>query len=65
VRIVADRDRCVGAGQCVLAEPGVFSQSDADGRVVVLVPRPGLRDEEAVRMALRLCPSGALALAPE
>jgi ferredoxin len=65
MRIVADRDRCVGAGQCVLAEPGIFGQSDSDGRVVLLVPRPGREDEEAVRMVLRLCPSGALSLAPE
>jgi ferredoxin len=65
MRIVADRERCVGAGQCVLAEPGIFGQSDSDGRVVLLVRRPGREDEEALRSVLRLCPSGALSLAPE
>lgn len=36
VRVLADRDRCIGAGQCVLAAPHVFDQSDHDGRVLIL-----------------------------
>lgn len=36
VRILADRDRCIGAGQCVLSAPDVFDQSDDDGRVLIL-----------------------------
>jgi len=36
VRVLADRDRCVGAGQCVLSAPDVFDQSDQDGRVLIL-----------------------------
>jgi len=69
VRVVADRDRCVGAGQCVLSAPDVFDQSDRDGRVLILpdaVPlRPGgpLVDEDVARSAVDLCPSRALSLA--
>jgi ferredoxin len=62
MRIVADLDRCVGAGQCVLSDPAAFDQSDV-GTVVVLREQPP--DDEALaraREAVHLCPSGALAL---
>lgn len=63
MRIVADRDRCVGAGQCVLTDPTVFDQDDDEGTVVVLTsevadPETVARVEEAVR----ICPSQALSL---
>ncbi|MDW5324927.1 ferredoxin [Plantactinospora sp. KLBMP9567] len=64
MRITADLDRCVGAGQCVLTEPTVFDQSDDDGTVIVLGSAP--EDAETigrVREAIRICPSQALALA--
>lgn len=38
-RVGAERDRCVGAGQCVLAAPGVFDQDEEDGLVRVLAER--------------------------
>ena len=63
-KIVADTDRCVGAGQCVLTDPETFDQSDEDGTVVVLRDTPA--DEEALkhaRMAVEICPSRALSLA--
>jgi ferredoxin len=62
-RIVADVDRCVGAGQCVLTDPDAFDQSDEDGTVVVLRDTPA--DDEArkrARVAVEICPSGALSL---
>jgi ferredoxin len=46
VRVVADRDRCVGAGE--------------DGLVVVLRPDAGASD--AVREAVDLCPASALSV---
>ncbi|MGX7672294.1 ferredoxin [Plantactinospora sp. DSM 117369] len=64
MRITADLDRCVGAGQCVLTEPTVFDQRDDDGTVIVLRSDP--EDAETigrVREAIRICPSQALALA--
>ncbi|MDX6281696.1 MAG: ferredoxin [Kribbellaceae bacterium] len=55
--ISADRDVCVGAGQCVLAAPAVFDQDD-DGLVVVNAPDS--TDDDAVRDAVHLCPAGAI-----
>ncbi|MFE1010316.1 ferredoxin [Streptomyces sp. NPDC058794] len=59
-RVVARRDRCVGAGQCVLAAPAVFDQDEQDGLVVVLVERPTETQSDAVNDAVWACPSGAL-----
>ncbi|MET9145414.1 ferredoxin [Streptomyces sp. NPDC004042] len=61
-RVRADRDRCVGAGQCVLAAPAVFDQDEEDGLVRVLAERPPASRADAVREAVRACPSGALTL---
>ncbi|MGW3968842.1 ferredoxin [Streptomyces ardesiacus] len=60
--IGAERDRCVGAGQCVLAAPTVFDQDEADGRVLVLDEQPPASRAAAVREAVWACPSGALRL---
>jgi ferredoxin len=63
-KIVADLDRCVGAGQCVLTDPDAFDQSEDDGTVVVLQATPA--DDEALkraRVAVDICPSQALSLA--
>ncbi|GAA0904855.1 MULTISPECIES: ferredoxin [Streptomyces violaceusniger group] len=62
-KIVADLDRCVGAGQCVLTDPEGFDQSEEDGTVVVLQDTPA--DDEALkraRGAVEICPSRALSL---
>jgi ferredoxin len=56
-----DRDICIGAGLCVLAAPEVFDQAD-DGLVVMIVDDPGEDADDAVREAVRRCPSGALSL---
>ncbi|MER6526858.1 ferredoxin [Streptomyces sp. NPDC001508] len=61
-KISAERDRCVGAGQCVLAAPAVFDQDEQDGLVLVLDERPPASQSDAVHEALRACPSGALLL---
>lgn len=65
LRIVVDRDRCVGAGQCVLSEPAVFDQNDDDGQVVLLVQRPGADLLDRVYDAVDLCPGRALRLAED
>jgi ferredoxin len=62
MRINADENRCVGAGQCVLAAPSVFDQSDEDGTVVLLSDRVDDAHADAIREAVTLCPSGALSL---
>ncbi|MFI5916061.1 ferredoxin [Dactylosporangium sp. NPDC051541] len=62
MQISIDRERCVGAGQCVLAEPDVFDQSDEDGRVL-LVKDPGPDAAEVVERVAPLCPSRAIGIA--
>ncbi|MFF7144261.1 MULTISPECIES: ferredoxin [Streptomyces] len=61
-KISADRDRCVGAGQCVLAAPAVFDQDEEEGLVLVLDERPPASRSDAVQKAVWACPSGALVL---
>lgn len=62
VRIVADRDRCVAAGQCALVADELFDQDD-DGIVVVLEEQPGADAAESARRAAALCPARAITLA--
>ncbi|MER7775902.1 ferredoxin [Streptomyces sp. NPDC096191] len=61
-KIGVERDRCVGAGQCVLAAPTVFDQDEEEGLVLVLDDEPPASDADAVREAVWACPSGALTL---
>ncbi|MFD5465217.1 ferredoxin [Kitasatospora sp. NPDC127059] len=62
VRIVVDRDVCIGAGQCVLTEPRVFQQNDEDGMVELRTDRPDTGTAETVLTAVTLCPSRALSI---
>jgi ferredoxin len=61
MKIRADRDICIGAGNCVLAAENVFDQDD-DAIVVVLQEAPDGADADAARHAVGSCPSGALAI---
>ena len=59
MRIDIDKDVCIGAGQCALTAPGVFSQDD-DGFSTLL---PGKEDgggDPLVREAARACPVAAI-----
>lgn len=60
LRVEADRDRCAGHGQCLLAAPTVFDVDETALKVIVLDPEPveGLRP--AVERAVSICPMGAL-----
>jgi ferredoxin len=62
MKIVADREICVGAGICVLTDPELFDQDPEDGRVLILNERPGSERADVARQAIELCPSGALSL---
>jgi ferredoxin len=54
---------CIGAGQCVLAAPALFNQTEEG--TVLLLRDPGTDDEAATRDAVALCPSQALRLAED
>jgi ferredoxin len=65
MRLVADRDICVGSGLCVLTASQVFDQDPNDGLVVLLTDRLESADADAARKAVALCPSGALSIVEE
>jgi ferredoxin len=62
MKLIADPERCVTAGLCVLTAPAVFTQDDDRGTVVLLMEEVMPEHEEAVRKAVFLCPSGAISL---
>ncbi|GAC1410788.1 MAG: ferredoxin [Mycobacterium sp.] len=64
MKIAADRDVCIGAGNCVMAADAVFDQ-DEDGIVEMLVDDVPAGEEDHVREAVRLCPSQALQVVEE
>ncbi|WP_374198121.1 ferredoxin [Micromonospora sp. PLK6-60] len=59
-----DRDRCCGAGNCVLTAPEVFDQDDTDGLVLLRRAVPPADAVDRVRGAVELCPAGAISLDP-
>jgi ferredoxin len=61
MHIQADREACIGAGNCVLAAEDVFDQDD-DAVVLVLQEEPSAEQVGEVRNAVAQCPSGALKL---
>ncbi|WP_405811298.1 ferredoxin [Streptomyces sp. NBC_00210] len=54
-----DRERCIGAGQCALTAPEVFTQDD-DGFSELLEGREDGAGSPLVREAARACPVGAI-----
>ncbi len=59
IRIDIDTDVCIGAGQCALTAPKVFTQDD-DGFSTVLPGREDGAGDPMVREAARACPVGAI-----
>lgn len=55
-----DRDRCVGAGSCVMKAADVFDQDARDGLVVLLVAQPEAAARARVEAAIAACPSQAI-----
>jgi ferredoxin len=62
MRVEIERDRCCGAGMCVLYAPGVFDQSDDDGLVLLLHERPPAGTEDSVRTAAGTCPNSVITI---
>ena len=64
MKVIADRDVCIGAGMCAMTT-AMFDQ-DEDGIVVIddTVEVPS-EEQHRVRNAVNLCPSGALRLSED
>ena len=60
MKVVVDQEKCVGAGQCVLAADDVFDQRDDDGLVDLLDASPPDERLAAVRHAAAVCPAAAI-----
>ncbi len=59
LRVVIDRERCVGSGNCLYWAPGTFDLDD-DGVSTVIDPDGD--DEDRIRVAVEGCPTRAISL---
>lgn len=61
MHIDIDKDVCIGAGQCALAAPDVFTQDD-DGYSTLLPGREDGAGDPMVRVAAQACPVSAISV---
>ncbi|MFJ9407961.1 ferredoxin [Streptomyces sp. NPDC101393] len=59
MRITIEKDLCIGAGQCALTAPRVFTQDD-DGFSALLPGREDGAGDPLLREAARACPVSAI-----
>jgi ferredoxin len=62
MKLGIERARCGGGGVCKLDAPTVFGQAAEDGMVVLLKDQPDSCEMENVRIAVALCPTGAIGI---
>jgi sterol 14-demethylase len=62
MRVLVDRDLCQGHAECTVEAPTVFVLSEETGQVRVLDERPAAALADAVRAAVRYCPTHALSI---
>ena len=60
MKVEVDKEKCCGAGQCVMVTPDVFGQDDADGVVILLQDTPEPSQWASVREAVTVCPASAI-----
>lgn len=61
MKITIDSDTCIGAGQCALIAPEVFTQDD-DGFGTLIPGKEGAEGDPLAREAVRSCPVQAITL---
>ena len=64
MKVEADREVCIQAGNCVMVADSLFDQDD-DGIVMVLVDDVPGDEEDRAREAVKMCPSQALKIKQE
>jgi ferredoxin len=57
VKIVVDRELCMGSGMCIVYAPGTFAHDDETKAIVV---DPTGDPIEAIRNAVQACPTSAI-----
>lgn len=62
MEIIIDRNKCIGAGNCVWGAEDYFDQDDLDGKVVLVRDKVAVADADRVRNSLDTCPVSAIAL---
>ena len=60
MRIHVDFGLCQGHGVCKEEAPAVFDVDEREGRAILLAAEPPESEREAVRLAVRYCPTRAL-----
>lgn len=60
MKVIADQDKCVSAGNCVAHAPQVFDQDEDDGTVILLDADPSDDLTESVQAAAAACPAMAI-----
>ena len=63
LNVVVAYQKCTAAGQCLLAAPNVFDQSDENGTIVLLDPNPPESERARVLDAINRCPASVISLA--
>lgn len=61
-KVVADKARCMGNGNCVMSAPHLFAQGEDDGLVQVIKADLEEKDLESAELAVNSCPSQALTI---
>ncbi|MFI6095009.1 ferredoxin [Lentzea sp. NPDC051213] len=62
MRVTADLDLCQGHAMCVVEAPDVFAYDKEADKVRILDEQPGESRHDAVRDAVKYCPTRALSL---
>ncbi|GHO50986.1 ferredoxin [Ktedonospora formicarum] len=57
MRVIAQTQKCIASGTCVLTCPQVFDQRDEDGTVQVVDNHPPLTLRARIMQAVDLCPA--------
>ncbi len=60
LKVIVDRQKCVGSGECVFTAPEIFDQDEADGIVMLLTDTPEAALWDAAHRAARQCPANAI-----
>ena len=62
MKVMVDRDMCIGSGSCALTAPAVFGQDETEAYVVVHDETPPESEREAVELAVQRCPAAVIRL---